>query len=63
MDVVELRDGLSFLRFDIGHAYLWRDPAGLTLIDCGVAGSGPRIAGAIAECSRTSIPSTPGPPR
>jgi len=47
MDVVTLVPGLLFLRFEVGHAYLWRGGDGLTLIDTGVAGSGPLIAGAI----------------
>lgn len=47
MEIVELLPELCMLRFPIGHVYLWRDPAGLTLVDTGVAGSGPRIAEAI----------------
>ncbi|MDN3355721.1 MBL fold metallo-hydrolase [Actinomadura sp. DC4] len=47
MDVIELTPRLHFLRFPIGHAYLWQDPGGLTLVDSGVPGSGPAIAGAI----------------
>ncbi|WP_020578813.1 hypothetical protein [Actinopolymorpha alba] len=41
MDVIQLRPRLSFLRFPVGHAYLWADPDGLTLIDTGMPGSGP----------------------
>jgi glyoxylase-like metal-dependent hydrolase (beta-lactamase superfamily II) len=53
MDVVELiPDHLYFLRFPIGHVYLWCDPDGLTLIDSGVPGSGPAIAAAIRELGR-----------
>jgi glyoxylase-like metal-dependent hydrolase (beta-lactamase superfamily II) len=47
MDVIELTPRLHFLRFPVGHAYLWRDDDGLTLVDSGVPGSGPAIAGAI----------------
>jgi glyoxylase-like metal-dependent hydrolase (beta-lactamase superfamily II) len=47
VDVVELVPGLHFLRFPIGHAYLWQDPGGLTLIDTSVPGSAPLIATAI----------------
>jgi glyoxylase-like metal-dependent hydrolase (beta-lactamase superfamily II) len=47
VDVVELIPGLHFLRFPIGHAYLWQDPGGLTLIDTSVPGSAPLIATAI----------------
>lgn len=43
---------LSFLRFPVGHAYLWADPDGLTLIDTGVPGSGPLIAEAIRGLGR-----------
>jgi glyoxylase-like metal-dependent hydrolase (beta-lactamase superfamily II) len=49
MDVVPLLPHLYFLRFGVGHAYLWRDDNGLTLVDTGVAGSGRLIAGAIRE--------------
>ncbi|WP_055591389.1 MBL fold metallo-hydrolase [Peterkaempfera griseoplana] len=48
MDAVELVPGLYFLRFPVGHVYLWRDPDGLTLVDTGLPGS----AGAIAEAVR-----------
>jgi glyoxylase-like metal-dependent hydrolase (beta-lactamase superfamily II) len=45
VDVASLiPDLLYFLRFPIGHVYLWRDSDGLTLIDSGVPGSGPAIA-------------------
>jgi glyoxylase-like metal-dependent hydrolase (beta-lactamase superfamily II) len=49
MDVVELLPRLRFLRFGVGHAYLWQDPGGLTLIDSGLPGSAPLIAAAIRE--------------
>lgn len=47
MDVIELLPRLRFIRFPVGHAYLWRDPDGLTLIDAGLPGSAPPIADAI----------------
>jgi glyoxylase-like metal-dependent hydrolase (beta-lactamase superfamily II) len=47
VDVVALVPSLYFLRFPVGHAYLWRDSDGLTLIDTGVAGSAGLIADAI----------------
>jgi glyoxylase-like metal-dependent hydrolase (beta-lactamase superfamily II) len=48
VDVVPLiPDLLYFLRFPIGHVYLWRDADGLTLIDAGAPGSAPIIADAI----------------
>jgi glyoxylase-like metal-dependent hydrolase (beta-lactamase superfamily II) len=49
MDVIELQPRLTFLRFAAGHAYLWHDPDGLTLIDTGVPGSAPLIADAISQ--------------
>ncbi len=47
MDVIELIPRLHFIRFPIGHVYLWEDPDGLTLVDSGVAGSAPSIAEAV----------------
>lgn len=47
MEILDLLPDLRMLRFEIGHAYLWRDPDGLTLIDTGVAGSGPEIERAV----------------
>ena len=47
MDVIELLSRLRFIRFPVGHAYLWHDPDGLTLIDTGLPGSAPLIARAI----------------
>ena len=49
MDVIELLPRLRFLRFPAGHAYLWHDPDGLTLIDSGLPGSAPMIADAIRQ--------------
>jgi len=49
MDVVALVPRLHFIRFPAGHAYLWHDPDGLTLIDAGLPGSAPLIADAIRQ--------------
>ena len=49
MDVIELRPRLRFIRFPAGHAYLWHDPDGLTLIDSGLPGSAPMITDAIRQ--------------
>jgi glyoxylase-like metal-dependent hydrolase (beta-lactamase superfamily II) len=49
MQVIQLLPRLYLLHFPVGHAYLWRDPDGLTLIDTGLPGSAPSIAGAIRE--------------
>lgn len=49
MDVIELRPRLHFIRLPAGHAYLWRDDDGLTLIDAGLPGSGPLLADAIRQ--------------
>jgi glyoxylase-like metal-dependent hydrolase (beta-lactamase superfamily II) len=53
MDLVELVPRLHLLRFPVGHAYLWQDPDGLTLIDCGVPGSAPAIADGIRAVGRS----------
>ncbi|MCW2935731.1 MAG: beta-lactamase domain protein [Actinomycetia bacterium] len=47
MDVIELLPRLRFIRLPAGHAYLWHDPDGLTLIDAGLPGSAPLISDAI----------------
>jgi glyoxylase-like metal-dependent hydrolase (beta-lactamase superfamily II) len=52
MELVRLLPRLYFLRFAVGHAYLWLDDDGLTLVDCGVAGSGGQIAAAIRRLGR-----------
>ena len=49
MDVIELLPRLRFIRFPVGHAYLWHDPDGRTLIDTGLPGSAPLIADAIRQ--------------
>jgi glyoxylase-like metal-dependent hydrolase (beta-lactamase superfamily II) len=47
MEIVEVLPELHLLAFEVGHAYLWRDPGALTLIDTGVVGSGSAIAEAV----------------
>jgi len=47
MDVIALHPQLHFLRFPVGHAYLWAGTDGLTLVDTGLPGSAPAIADAI----------------
>jgi glyoxylase-like metal-dependent hydrolase (beta-lactamase superfamily II) len=49
VDVIELLPRLYFIRLPIGHAYLWSDPDGLTLIDAGLPGSAPLLADAIHQ--------------
>ncbi len=49
MEVAALRPDLHLLRFPIVNAYLWTGNDGLTLIDCGLPGSGPEIAAAIRQ--------------
>jgi glyoxylase-like metal-dependent hydrolase (beta-lactamase superfamily II) len=49
MDVIRLQPRLHFVRLPVGHVYLWRDSDGLTLIDSGLPGSAPLIAGAIRQ--------------
>jgi glyoxylase-like metal-dependent hydrolase (beta-lactamase superfamily II) len=49
MDVIELLPRLRFIRFPAGHAYLWHDRDGLTLLDTGLPGSAPLIADAIRQ--------------
>jgi glyoxylase-like metal-dependent hydrolase (beta-lactamase superfamily II) len=49
VNVIRLMPRLSFIRLPVGHAYLWRDPDGLTLIDTGLPGSALVIADAIRQ--------------
>ncbi len=46
MEIVELVPRLHQVRLEFGQVYLWRDGDELTLIDAGLAGSGPAIADA-----------------
>lgn len=48
MDVIEISSEITLLRFAVGQAYLWHDTHSLTLIDAGIAGSGPEIAAALS---------------
>ncbi|MGK4580109.1 MBL fold metallo-hydrolase [Kitasatospora sp. HPMI-4] len=53
METIEILPGRLYqLGFEIGCVYLWCDPVELTLIDTGVAGSGPAIAEAIRGLGR-----------
>jgi glyoxylase-like metal-dependent hydrolase (beta-lactamase superfamily II) len=52
MEMVKLLPSLYFLRFPVGHVYLWLDDDGMTLLDCGVAGSGEQIAAGIRALGR-----------
>jgi glyoxylase-like metal-dependent hydrolase (beta-lactamase superfamily II) len=47
--IIELGPRLYMLAFPVGHAYLWADPGGLTLVDTSVVGSAPRIGAAVEE--------------
>ena len=49
MELIQLTPQLHFIQFPVGHAYLWHDPDGLTLVDTGLPGSAPHIAAAIHE--------------
>ncbi|HEY7592545.1 MAG TPA: MBL fold metallo-hydrolase [Actinophytocola sp.] len=49
MEIIELRPSLYLVRVEFGQLYLWRDGDELTLVDTGVAGSGPEIAEAVAS--------------
>src|SRR6185312_12020908 len=49
MDVIQLLPRLYFIRFPVGHAYLWSDPDGLTLIDTGLPGAAPLLRDAIRQ--------------
>jgi glyoxylase-like metal-dependent hydrolase (beta-lactamase superfamily II) len=49
VDVIELLPRLYFIRLPVGHAYLWSDPDGLTLIDAGLTGSASLLAKAIQQ--------------
>jgi glyoxylase-like metal-dependent hydrolase (beta-lactamase superfamily II) len=49
MDVIQLLPRLYFIRFAVGHAYLWSDPDGLTLIDTGLPGAAPLLLDAIRQ--------------
>jgi len=52
VDTVELLPNLYYLRFPVGHVYLWCGADGLTVIDTGLPGSAPRIAEAVHTLKR-----------
>jgi glyoxylase-like metal-dependent hydrolase (beta-lactamase superfamily II) len=47
METSELRPGLHLVRVAFGQLYLWREADTVTVLDTGVAGSGPAIAEAV----------------
>jgi glyoxylase-like metal-dependent hydrolase (beta-lactamase superfamily II) len=49
MDLVSVVADLYLLQFRVGNAYLLAGTDGLTLVDCGMPGSGPAIADVIRE--------------
>jgi glyoxylase-like metal-dependent hydrolase (beta-lactamase superfamily II) len=49
VELIQLTPQLHFIRFPVGHAYLWHDPDGLTLIDTGLPGSAPQVKAAIHQ--------------
>jgi glyoxylase-like metal-dependent hydrolase (beta-lactamase superfamily II) len=49
MGITELTPALHLIAFDFGQSYVWHDGDSVTLIDAGIAGSGPVIAEALAE--------------
>ncbi len=49
MELVAIGPELFLLRFPVGNAYLWMGNEALTLIDCGLPGSGADIANAIRQ--------------
>jgi len=53
MELTTLTPQLHFLRFAVGHVYLWEDADGLTLVDSGVPGSATAIAEAVASLGRS----------
>jgi glyoxylase-like metal-dependent hydrolase (beta-lactamase superfamily II) len=49
VELIQLTPQLHLVRFPVGHAYLWHDPDGLTLIDTGLPGSAPLVEAAIHQ--------------
>jgi glyoxylase-like metal-dependent hydrolase (beta-lactamase superfamily II) len=49
VELIQLTPRLHHISLPVGHAYLWRDPEGLTLIDTGLPGSAPLIEAAIRQ--------------
>ena len=51
VELIQLKPQLHFIQFPVGHAYLWHDPDGLTLIDTGLPGSAPQVKAAIHQAA------------
>ena len=49
VELIRLTPQLHHVRFPVGHAYLWHDSDGVTLIDTGLPGSAPSIAAAMRQ--------------
>ena len=49
VELIRLTPRLHLIHFPVGHAYLWHDPDGLTLIDAGLPGSAPLVEAAILQ--------------
>jgi glyoxylase-like metal-dependent hydrolase (beta-lactamase superfamily II) len=49
VELIQLTPQLHHISLPVGHAYLWHDPDGLTLIDTGLPGSAPLIEAAIRQ--------------
>ncbi|MFF5051700.1 MBL fold metallo-hydrolase [Micromonospora sp. NPDC000663] len=52
MNLVQLTSNLAFLRFPVGHVYLWHDDDGISVIDTSMPGSAPLIADAVHSLGR-----------
>jgi glyoxylase-like metal-dependent hydrolase (beta-lactamase superfamily II) len=49
VELIQLTPQLHHISLPVGHAYLWHDHDGLTLIDAGLPGSAPLIEAAIRQ--------------
>jgi glyoxylase-like metal-dependent hydrolase (beta-lactamase superfamily II) len=49
VELIQLTPRLHHISLPVGHAYLWHDADGLTLVDTGLAGSAPLIAAAVSQ--------------
>jgi glyoxylase-like metal-dependent hydrolase (beta-lactamase superfamily II) len=49
VELIQLTPRLYQIHFPVGHAYLWHDSDGLTLIDTGLSGSAPLVEAAIHQ--------------
>ncbi|MET7459915.1 MBL fold metallo-hydrolase [Nonomuraea sp. NPDC005501] len=52
MDIVEIRPELHLVVLEFGQMYVWDDEGALTLVDTGIATSGPDIAEALGRLGR-----------